>query len=315
MKRLVTIGLFFVSFFANAQSVPLYTQNLFNRFAINPATAGLENCPDFRFGHRRQWIGIDGAPVTSLFTFNTGFSKNDASYRSFHGVGARFLSDQAGPFSVTSFHLAYAFHLKVRREASISFGSFLGLRNYSYNGSGIYTPLFDPVVNQTSNLFIYPEIDPGIYYYSPKNFIGLSVVNLIPFQLSSGGEQIGSPSPNTKHFILHVGQIIDASGYYYTFVPNIMVRYAPSGVPEIDLNFMWYIDNDFALGATYRNPTGVSFIAEAKFLQRFRFGYAFDYGVLGPSGAAPYTHEVMLSFLACKDKEDLDKKPLCPAYK
>jgi type IX secretion system PorP/SprF family membrane protein len=314
MRKGIIILLLFCSFLTYGQSVPIFTQNVLNRFAINPATAGIESCPDFKFGHRRQWMGITGAPVNSFFTFNTSLGKSDFDNRSFHGVGARYLSDEAGPFKTQSFHLAYAYHLKLRSEASLAFGTYVGLRNIVYNGGSVTTPVFDPVVNQTTSLFIYPEVDPGLYYYSKDAFAGLSVINLIPFNLSFGGNQIGSPSPNAKHLAFHYGRIINARGYYYTYVPSIMVRYAANGIPEIDLNFMWYIDNDFALGATFRNPTGFSVMAEARFLQRFRFGYAFDYGVLGPVGQIPFSHEVILGFMACKDKEDLDKKHLCPAY-
>lgn len=311
--------IFFVGFIytllIHGQSAPMFTQYIFNKFALNPATAGLTECPDFKFGHRRQWMGINQAPVTSFATFNTAFGKTDRNSRTFHGIGARFLSDVAGPFKAQSFHAAYAYHIQVSAKYTLSAGTFLGVRNYVYDGGSVVTPIFDPVVNATSSLFIYPEVDPGLYLYSDKNFVGLSVINLVPFRLQSAGSSIGSPSNNVKHYLLTAGKIISAKGYYYTFIPSAMVRFTPYSLPSIDLNLMWYIENNFALGASYRNPVGFSFLAEARFLQRFRFGYAFDFNALGPQNSSPYTHEVMLSFLACADKEKLDKKPTCPAYR
>jgi len=316
MKRILYIVafLFFVTF-AFGQSVPNFTQNIFNKFAINPATAGLTDCPDFKFGHRRQWMGIAQTPVTSFFTFNTSLGKQDKNTRTFHGVGARYLSDVAGPFSAQSFHLAYAYHMQINYKYTLSAGAFVGLRNYVYDGGSVVTPVYDPVVNATSSLLIYPEFDPGIYLYSKDDFFGFSVANLVPFKLQAGGNTIGSPSNNVKHYAITYGRIITAKGYYYTFIPSAMVRFTPYGVPSVDLNLMWYIEDNFALGASYRNPLGFSFLAEMRFLQRFRLGYAFDYGAIGPQGAFPFTHEVILSFLACKDKEKLNKKPVCPAYR
>jgi type IX secretion system PorP/SprF family membrane protein len=316
MKKLILILVLLGAMsFSFGQSAPYYTQNIFNKFAINPATAGLTDCPDFKFGHRRQWMGLSQTPVTSFFTFNTSFGKEDKNSRAFHGFGARFITDQAGPFSAQSFHLGYAYHLQVNNKYTLSAGAFVGLRNYVYDGGSVVTPVFDPVVNATSSLLIYPEFDPGVYLYSKDDFFGFSVANFIPFKLQTSSDAIGSPSNNVKHYSITYGKIITAKGYYYTFIPSAMVRFTPYGVPSVDLNFMWYIEDNFALGASYRNPLGLSFIAEMRFLQRFRLGYAFDYGAIGPQGAFPFTHEVILSFLACKDKEKLNKKPVCPAYR
>ncbi len=49
-------------------------------FLSNPAMTGLENYADIRIGHRRQWNGIQGAPVTTWVTANLplGYSVEQA---------------------------------------------------------------------------------------------------------------------------------------------------------------------------------------------------------------------------------------------
>ena len=50
-----------------AQQKPHYTQYILNQYIINPAISGIENYVDVKASHRRQWVGIQDAPVTTYF--------------------------------------------------------------------------------------------------------------------------------------------------------------------------------------------------------------------------------------------------------
>src|SRR4028119_333752 len=60
-----------------AQQLPHYTQYILNNFIINPAVAGIENYTDVKISHRHQWVGIDGAPVTTYLTIHGPLKKSD----------------------------------------------------------------------------------------------------------------------------------------------------------------------------------------------------------------------------------------------
>src|SRR5215468_2689932 len=67
-----------------AQQRPYYTQYILNNYIINPAVAGIENYWDVKISHRHQWVGLDGAPVTTYFTIQgplskSGFSRQNAT--------------------------------------------------------------------------------------------------------------------------------------------------------------------------------------------------------------------------------------------
>src|SRR3954465_587885 len=72
-----TAFLCFISFFTFAQQRPYYTQYVLNSFILNPAVAGIENYTDVKISHRHQWIGIDGAPVTTYLTIHGPLKKSD----------------------------------------------------------------------------------------------------------------------------------------------------------------------------------------------------------------------------------------------
>src|SRR6476620_4511736 len=76
---------------ASGQQRPYYTQYILNNYIINPAVAGIENYWDVKASHRHQWVGLDGAPVTTYITIQGPLSKNDMDDRenptSFHPEG------------------------------------------------------------------------------------------------------------------------------------------------------------------------------------------------------------------------------------
>src|SRR5947208_12010029 len=60
-----------------AQQRPYYTQYILNNYIINPAIAGIENYWDVKVSHRHQWVGLEGAPVTTYLTIQGPLSKNN----------------------------------------------------------------------------------------------------------------------------------------------------------------------------------------------------------------------------------------------
>lgn len=75
MKYLLYIFIIMAAFKLKAQHSPMYSQYLLNGLAINPAYSGRNEALDLTLLHRQQWIGIDGAPVTTAFTANTPLRK------------------------------------------------------------------------------------------------------------------------------------------------------------------------------------------------------------------------------------------------
>ncbi|MDR2848526.1 MAG: PorP/SprF family type IX secretion system membrane protein, partial [Bacteroidales bacterium] len=95
MKRLLIVFLCsFTMFFdkVDAQQDPQYSQYMFNQLAINPGYAGSRDAICATALHRQQWVGLKGAPVTSVFSAHTPFQLFGQS----HGVGLNIVSDQLG---------------------------------------------------------------------------------------------------------------------------------------------------------------------------------------------------------------------------
>jgi len=113
-----------ICFATFAQQLPHYTQYVLNNYIINPAVAGIENYTDVKISHRHQWVGIDGAPVTTYLTIHGPLKKSDynretatgfhtsgenprgkAYWRDYEkadphaGIGLTVLNDRTGPLN------------------------------------------------------------------------------------------------------------------------------------------------------------------------------------------------------------------------
>lgn len=299
----------------SAQNSHLYTQYIFNQYAINPAVAGTFTCTEFKFGQRRQMIGFEGGPTTSFFTINGKLGRANNFRKAFHGVGAMFFADDAGAFSSRGFYLSYAYNFIIKRDYRLALGTFVGMRSYVFSSGGLVIfDMADPTLGKTKTVLMYPEFHPGAWLYGKKMFAGLAIFNLYKTKLTGGGDNIGSPAPIRPTFIGTYGKKIESSGYYFTYIPSVQVRFTPFAMPTVDFNFLWYIKHQFGLGISYRTYNTIAALAKFRFARRFDIGYSFDYAVGALRNLSPYTHEVVLSFRACSNEKDLEPKYTCPAY-
>ena len=89
MKRIISICICFVSLVSYSQQTPQRNVYGYNKYSINPAYAGATGCTEINFSHLNQWVKVEGAPLTSLFSANGRIGKS-------LGVGGQVVVDQIG---------------------------------------------------------------------------------------------------------------------------------------------------------------------------------------------------------------------------
>jgi len=148
---------FLICAHAGAQQQPHYTQYILNQYILNPALTGIENYTDIRLSHRHQWMGIQGAPVTTYLTIQTPIAKKDyrTTATSFsvpgenprgknywedyqaaaphHGIGLQVINDRAGPLNELSAYVTYAYHVGISPRTSLAAGR-CSSRSSAYRG-------------------------------------------------------------------------------------------------------------------------------------------------------------------------------------
>lgn len=326
MKRLVP-ALFvgcLVSLSSVAQQLPHYTQYVLNNFIINPAVAGIENYTDVKVSHRHQWVGIDGAPVTTYLTIQGSLKKSDYNRESatgFHasgenprgkaywqdytkaephaGIGLTILNDRTGPLNRFSAYATYAYHLGISAKTSISGGISVGVKNTTLDASKLsFDVPVDPAVAGSGYLNkISPDINAGVYLYSANYFVGLSAQNVIPTKLEfaqdtvklAGGKQI-------PHLFL-------MAGYRYlitddiSFLPSALIKYVTASPVGFDINVKAQYRDFLWLGASFRYQDSFAAMVGLNISNAFNIGYSYDITTSKLNSVSNGSHEIVLGFL------------------
>lgn len=312
--RIVLVIFFSIlfSFGIRAQQYTNYTQYTLNRFALNPAMAGLKRCAETTFGNRRQWVGFENAPNVSFASFNTRINREDKYPKNFHGVGAHIVSERHGFSSVTYVKLAYAYHIKLWVNYHLSVGVFAGIQRHSFSYDLVRLPnkSIDPAINQeVSNDEVYPEVSPGGFIYNRNFYAGLSMIQGYPAQTGDLGT---SQNRLTSHYFL-------SGGYRFRglnrldFIPSFMLSFSPFVSPTFDatLTADYKQRMSVALGSKYLNSGYVT--VQFRIARKIYLGYSYEYALNEINNVAPSSHEIVINFTNCT-VDTKHVKFVCPAY-
>jgi type IX secretion system PorP/SprF family membrane protein len=98
-----------------AQQDPLYNLYYYNQMMINPAYAGLYKDVTLNLISRKQWVGIEGSPLTNFLSVSSSVGKR-------FGVGAMVIDDRLGINSSQEGQIAFSFKLISKEETVLSLG-------------------------------------------------------------------------------------------------------------------------------------------------------------------------------------------------
>jgi type IX secretion system PorP/SprF family membrane protein len=302
-------GLLSMSLAGYGQQLPQYSQLPFHQFSLNPALAGFNKCIEIRSLYRQQWLGIPQAPAGGFFTLSArlGREKSRVVRSVAHGIGFRFEHDGYGPFRHNRVNLAYAMHIPIKKELTLSMGLSLGLDNLAYDATKVNSLNPDPAVQQSDFSFMAPDASFGTWLTGKNFFAGFTMQNLIPLDYG-----IGFQSKKGFHFTLNGGTRIGLAGGNFSLLPILLFRFPPRGPVGIDIHTLLDYRNLITFGVGYRRQESVMFLARAKFLGYFSIGYSFDLITNRLRGNMGHSHEISIGISTCKSKST--SSTVCPIF-
>ncbi|MFT3681460.1 MAG: type IX secretion system membrane protein PorP/SprF [Ferruginibacter sp.] len=327
MKKLMLICFVLVTGAVYAQQKPIYTQYILNNYVINPAITGIENYTDLKFSYRNQWVGIDGAPVTTYMSIHGPVGKKDyrtsaTSYQvpgenprgrnymeeytapeAHHGIGGMIISDKTGYINRWGAYLTYAYHKGLNPRTTLSAGIQLGMTSVSIDATKIdwgSTQQDDPAVGYASGDIskIKPEVGAGLWLYGAEYFAGISVLNIVPAKM-----RFVKDSKYGSSFLPHY---FFTAGYKFflnddlTLMPSAMIQYIQPTPPQVTANAKLQFRDLAWIGSSFRfgdQLGGFAAMAGINIGNTFNVGYAYD---VAPSALSRYsknTHEFIVGFL------------------
>ncbi len=273
----------------NAQSLPMYSQYIYNMGNINPAYAGNRGVPSLSAIWREQWVGLPGAPTTKSFSYD--FATNSKKV----GIGIQLFEDKyVNYIKRTGAALNYNMKVQISQQGVLSLGLKFGFYNDSKNLYGSYLgatgDMNDVVVTNNLNKVI-PVAGAGIYYNNDKFYAGISVPDLVSFS-SSQNYNADNTLYQVKqaHYFLTAGYSFDLNEELQ-LKPSMLLK-AASGAPiSMDINTNLWMRNIVGLGASYRTGESILGMAEIQISSQLRFGYAYDMPFQRPN-----SHEFFLRY-------------------
>ncbi|MEK6452231.1 MULTISPECIES: PorP/SprF family type IX secretion system membrane protein [unclassified Myroides] len=271
-----------------AQQDPQYTQYMYNTNMINPAYAGSRGTLNVFGMYRTQWVGLDGAPKTANVSVSTPLGERGL------GVGVNFTNDRLGAMDENNISVDLAYAIDLNADYKLAFGlkGTANLLSVDYTKLNIHNPT-DPVSQENINNKFNPNIGAGVYLYSDKAYVGLSVPNFLTTDRYDDNDI--TTMRQKMHFYLMGGYVFDVSENLL-FKPAALVK-AVSGAPlQVDLtaNFLMY--DKFTLGAAYRWDASVSALAGFQVNENLFVGYSYDFETTALQRYNSGSHEIFLRF-------------------
>ena len=271
-----------------AQQDPQYTQYMYNTNMINPAYAGSRGTLNVFGMYRTQWVGLDGAPKTANVSVSTPLGESGL------GLGVNFTNDRLGAMDENNISVDLAYAIDLNADYKLAFGlkGTANLLSVDYTKLNIHNPT-DPVSQENLNNKFNPNIGAGVYLYSDKAYVGLSVPNFLTTDRYDDNDI--TTMRQKMHFYLMGGYVFDVSENLL-IKPAALVK-AVSGAPlQVDLtaNFLMY--DKFTLGAAYRWDASVSALAGFQVNENLFVGYSYDFETTALQRYNSGSHEIFLRF-------------------
>ncbi|MCB0802656.1 MAG: type IX secretion system membrane protein PorP/SprF [Flavobacteriales bacterium] len=299
MKRilLISLSLFCLSELS-AQQDPQFTQNMFNRLAVNPAYAGSNGSICGTLLTREQWMGFEGNPRTTVFSADGAF-KIAQQYQ--FGAGLTVIQDEIGPIQTTNAKLGLSYHLRIK-QGILALGFDAGIANQSITAkwrtsSGNFDGTEDAAIPNSDAGGYKFDLGGGIYYYTKELYVGLSSTHLNQPLINGKG------SGDDKYVFKQVRHYYVMAGYDYelnsmfTLQPSIFTK-TDAISTQVDINANVLYNDLIWAGLSYRLNDAVAFLAGVN-VPRFeglRVGMAYDYNISALSDYNDGSLEFMINY-------------------
>ena len=286
------------------QRLPFFTHHVLNPYIYNPAFAGYDQSAVFYLTHRQQWLGVEGAPVSTHLSFHTPVGNNNPL-----SVGADLVHDRLGVLRHSAFKASAAYMIPLSAEVEhyikAGFSAGVSLQQYSLFEN---TTAADPAIARATQNGTALDGRFGVHYHYERFNLGLA----LPHLFTTAARPDGSSSLAVDQFtraIASVNYRFDLGAETnVSFVPTVLYHFAQESASQLEATALFTFQDAFWVGGTYQQQLGYGGLAGFK-MKNFRFSYHFGTGGSELAAYASGTHEAQLSFMIGKKKVMVKRQP------
>lgn len=288
MKKLITLLSLLLVIATGSmaqQQIYSYSQYADNLIAINPAYSLLDKASSVSLMGRKQFIGIDGAPNSVMFS-------SSFPIESIGGAsGVYVMSDQIAIEKQIEANAYFAKSVQLSGETYLAVSLNGGIRNYvaAYSTIDPSDPAFRDDVRETK-----PNIGFGVMLYTSKYYVGLSVPEL-SFRNLGNASTLQANYLRTHYYF--TGAYLATLNENVKFKPAAMVSYVSGSKTLADVSATMYLKEQLGLGVNYRTNKRASGVISI-ITNAFKVGYSYQFGLSSSNlgGFNNSIHEVSLIY-------------------
>jgi len=296
MKRIISICICFVSLVSYGQQTPQRNVYGYNKYSINPAYAGATACTEINFSHLNQWVKVEGAPLTSLFSANGRIGKS-------FGLGGQVMVDQIGMIQQVSGLVSLSYGFSIANEHHVRIGTSAGYNQYRIDPtSAIAFDPDDPIINGGVQAGGTINMELGLMY--AWKALELSIGSQQFIQSTSNMPIAGVDGYGLRR---HLNSLIAYNLNIrdkWRLTPSVFAKGTNNGY-QLDVNAdVCYKDFIYG-GMGYRTSVGIVGRLGIQIQDLFFIGYAYEAPMSNIASYSSGSHEVILGIKFCKkDKKD-----------
>lgn len=275
-----------------AQQDAMYSMYMFNGLAINPAYAGSRDRVSLTALYRHQWSGLEGAPKTAVLVGHAPLLNDNI------GLGLSIVSDNISVFNTLSITGSYAYRIPIKDKGRLAIGISATFNYYHARWSELtLNDVTDNAFLSAERSVTSPNFGAGLYYYSDKFYVGVSVPHFLNTSLSDDFKVEGTDlvARQWKHYFYTAGAIFKIAKNV-KFRPSVLFKQVKNAPFQADINASFLLKESLWLGASYRTGDAVVLMVEYMFAKRVRVGYAYDITLSELNNYSSGTHEIMVGY-------------------
>jgi type IX secretion system PorP/SprF family membrane protein len=292
-----------------AQQDAQFSQYMFNKLYLNPATAGVDGeFGEFSLIHRSQWLGYtstfnDGkAPTTQSFGFSMPMPRKATHEGNLWGIGLNAVNDQIGAFTSQEAHLSLSHHIRLK-SGQLSLGLKGGVFRQTIDFD-LYRPVDpgDPLIQPLGRLSdVKADLAAGLYYSTTKYFVGLGVGRLLGSSFNFGQTADPIQADGFTRLVPHANLLL---GYHWeagrnlVVSPSALLKFAADNNLSAEISLIGTFSEKYYAGVAYRQGDAATLLLGIHLLpqQQLRLGYAFDLVVQGVDAKSATSQEIRLAY-------------------
>jgi type IX secretion system PorP/SprF family membrane protein len=276
------------------QQDPQFSQNMFNKIMVNPGSAGSNEMICVTAVNRQQWVGFDGAPVTSAFSISSPFKLFGKN----HGIGLFVLNDQVGFETNLGINLAYAYRTYLG-SGTLGIGIYGGLINSSLKATwnipatDFHTPPgSDPSIPAGDESALSFDLGFGVYYSTENLYVGVSSTHINEPQI----DYTATANPFfSRYYYAMAGYSLEMKNPAFEFQPVVFIQ-TDGVLTQMDLSGIMMYNKKYWAGLSYRMGSAFVGLVGFEIFSGIKVGYSYDFATTAIQKYSKGSHEFVVNY-------------------